>query len=98
MSKEIVKKKYSEREREFVFAKNCNYQLGRTPFRSLSTPLYQRSHAEIWWIWNSKRSLATAEIAIYFFITAAFALSYDSAHHFAGKGVLTDLNGVLPMW
>jgi len=39
---------------------------------------------------------ATAEIAIHFFITATFALSYDSPHDLAGKGVLNDLNGVLP--
>ena len=43
-----------------------------------------------------RNSVATAEIAIHFFIAAAFAMSYDSAHDFAGKGVLNDLNGVLP--
>jgi len=45
---------------------------------------------------NSKRFIAAAEIAIHFFITSAFALNYDSPHDFAGKGVLNDLNGVLP--
>jgi len=41
---------------------------------------------------NSKRSIATAEIAIHFFITAAFTMSYDSSHDFAGKGMLNVLN------
>ena len=45
-------------------------------------------HVENWWIWNSKRFIATAEIAIQFCITAAFALSYDSPHDHAGNGVL----------
>jgi len=45
-----------------------------------------------------KRFVAAAEIAIYFFIIALFALSYDSPHDFAGSGngVLNDLSGVLP--
>jgi len=30
-------------------------------------------------------------IAIRVFITAAFALSYDSPHDFAGKGMLNDM-------
>ena len=47
-----------------------------------------------------KRFVAAAEIAIYFFIIALFALSYDSPHDFAGSGngVLNDLSGVLPNW
>ena len=47
-------------------------------------------------MWNSECCFAPAEIAIHFFITTTFALSYDSPHDFAGKGVLNDLNGVLP--
>jgi len=40
-------------------------------------------------MWNSKRCIATAEIAIHFIIrpTAAFALSYDFPPDFGGKGV-----------
>jgi len=45
---------------------------------------------------NSKRSIAAAEIAIHFCITAAFALSYDSPHDFAVNGMLSDVNGLLP--
>ena len=44
---------------------------------------------------NSKRCIATGEIGIHLFITAAFALSYDSPRDFAGNGVLSDLNGAL---
>jgi len=39
---------------------------------------------------NSKHCIATAEIAVHFFITATFALSYDSPHDLAGKGVRND--------
>jgi len=40
--------------------------------------------------------LLLLKIVSHFFITGAFTLSYDSPHDFSGKGVLTDLNGVLP--
>ena len=41
---------------------------------------------------NSKRSVATAEIAIRFFIRSTTGFAHDSPHDFAGKGMLNDLN------